>query len=53
MATAYVLVEIEHQDGLNPNDILTRIEGGKTIQSIKVIDVETPNGRDTVPYIGF
>jgi hypothetical protein len=53
MAVAYVLVEIEHQDGLDPNDILSWIEGGETIQSIKVIDVEIPNGRESIPYIGF
>lgn len=53
MATAYVLVEIQHQDGLDPHDILARIEGGKTIQNIKVLDVETPNDRESTPYIGF
>ena len=53
MATAYVLVQIEHREGLDPNDIIPHIEGGTNIQRIEVLDIDTPNGRDATPYIAF
>lgn len=63
MPTTYVLVEIQSQTGvdvhelfdafggLNPDHI--QITASKEIRQFKVIDVETPNGRDTNPYIAF
>ena len=53
MAIAYVLVEIEHKDGLNPNQIVPKITSGGNIQSVKVLDVDTPHTDDSVPYIAF
>lgn len=53
MATAYVLVQIEYREGLDPNDIIPRIEGGTNIQRIEVLDIDIPNGRENTPYIAF
>lgn len=53
MATAYVLVRIDHAESLDPNDILARIEGGQGIDLIRILDVDTSKGRDNEPYIAF
>lgn len=53
MATAYVLFKVEYVANFNPHELLTKVEADQNIQSAKIVDVDTPNGRDTVPYIGF
>jgi len=53
MATAYLLFKIEYVANFSPNEIITKVESDQNIQSAKIVDVETPNGRESIPYIGF
>jgi hypothetical protein len=53
MAVAYVLFKVEYVANFNPNELLTKVEADQNIQSAKIVDVDTPNGRESTPYIGF
>lgn len=53
MAVAYVLFKVEYVANFNPHELLTKVEADPNIQSAKIVDVETTNGRSSIPYIGF
>jgi len=53
METAYVLVKITHKKGLNPEDVIPRVEGGQNVKSVKLIEVSVPESDDCIPFISY
>jgi len=53
MAICHVLIEVEHEDGLDPDLLIPQFEASKHLKSFEVLEVSTPHADFGTPYIGY